>query len=129
MILIDTSAWIEFFRGREPFAAAVDEALGDGEAAICGPIEMELRRGLADERERRTVLPLLEACQLLAQPPQLWADAGDLGFLLRRRGITPKSIDLLIAAYALNHSAVLLTRDKDFAAMRKAGIPIQLATP
>jgi predicted nucleic acid-binding protein len=129
MILIDTSAWIEFFRGRDPFAAAVDEALDSGEAAICGPIEMELRRGLADERERNTVLPLLEACHVLGQPAQLWTDAGDLGFLLRRRGITPKSIDLLIAAYALSHSAALLTRDKDFMVMQRAGIPIQLAAP
>ena len=24
MILVDTSAWIEFFRGRDPFASAVD---------------------------------------------------------------------------------------------------------
>jgi predicted nucleic acid-binding protein len=127
MILIDTSAWIDFFRGRDPLAGAVDEALANDEAVLCGPVLAELRRGLLNERERRKVLPLLDACHLLPQPDQLWTEAGDLGYALRRRGVTPKTIDLLIAAYALSHSATLLTADGDFAAMRKAGVPLQLA--
>lgn len=126
MILVDTSAWIEFFRGRDPVASAVDEALAANEVALCGPIESEMRRGVANERERSKVLPLLESCHALAQPPELWADAGDLGFALRRRGITPKTLDLLIAVYALSHSAILLTVDKDFTLMQKAGIPLLL---
>lgn len=127
MILIDTSAWIDFFRGRDPLASAVDAALAHNEAAVCGPVETELRRGLATDRERRVVLPLLEGCHQLSQPPELWAEAGDLGFALRRRGITAKTMDLLIAVYALSHSASILSADKDFAAMRKAGVAIQLA--
>jgi len=127
MILIDTSAWIEFFRGRDPFAGAVDEALANNEAALCGPIETELRRGLRTEREREKVLPLLDACHLLSQPAALWAEAGDLGFALRRHGVTAKTIDLLIATYALSHAAALLTTDKDFTSMQRAGVPLQLA--
>jgi predicted nucleic acid-binding protein len=129
VILIDTSAWVDFFRGRVPIADAVDEALSHGEAALCGPIETELRRGLRSERERMKVLPLLDGCHRLAQPAQLWTEAGDLGFALRRRGVTSKTLDLLIATYALSHSATLLTADGDFAAMRKAGVPLQLAIP
>jgi predicted nucleic acid-binding protein len=127
MILIDTSAWIEFFRGRDPIASAVDQALANNEAALCGPVEVELRRGLLSERERRKVLPLLDACHGLEQPLRLWSEAGDLGFALRRHGFTAKTVDLLIATYALSHSATLLTRDADFANMRKAGVPLQLA--
>jgi len=126
MILVDTSAWIEFFRGREPLANAVDDALAANEAALCGPVETEIRRGLVGERERSKVLPLLESCHCLAQPFELWHEAGDLGFMLRRRGITPKTHDLLIAIYALSYSAMLLTMDKDFALMRKAGVPLIL---
>jgi len=127
MILVDTSAWIEFFRGRDPLASAVDDALAANEAAMCGPVEVELRRGLANERERKLVLPLLTGCHLLTQPQELWLEAGDLGFALRRRGVTPKTIDLLIAVYALSHSASVLTADKDFRAMQKAGVPLSLA--
>jgi predicted nucleic acid-binding protein len=127
MILLDTSAWIEFFRGREPMAGQVDDALASNAAAICGPVEFELRRGLANTRERKTVLPLLAGCHFLSQPEDLWIEAGDLGFALRRRGVTPKSMDLIIAAYAMTHSVALLTADKDFHAMHKAGIPLLLA--
>ncbi len=126
MILVDTTAWIEFFRGRDPVASVVDETLATDEAALCGPIETELRRGL-HERERARVLPLLDACHHLAQPAQLWTEAGDLGFALRKRGVSAKTLDLLIAAYALSHSATLLTTDKDFKSMQKAGVPLQLA--
>jgi predicted nucleic acid-binding protein len=127
MILVDTSAWIDFFRGRAPMADAVDEAIAANEAALCGPIETEIRRGLLNARDRKAVMPLLEACHFLASPSSLWADAGDLGFVLRRRGVTPKTLDLLIALHALEHGATLLTLDKDFTAMQKAGVPLRLA--
>jgi tRNA(fMet)-specific endonuclease VapC len=127
MMLVDTSAWIEFFRGRDPVASMVDEALATNDAAICGPVETELRRGLRDERERKRVLPLLSGCLTLYEPHDLWTAAGELGFRLRRRGVTPKTLDLLIAVYALNHGAALLTTDTDFLLMRKAGTPLLLA--
>ncbi len=72
MILIDTSAWIEFFRGRDPIASIVDDALATNDAALCGPVETELRRGLRDERERKKVLPLLDAGETLYEPEDLW---------------------------------------------------------
>jgi tRNA(fMet)-specific endonuclease VapC len=126
MILIDTSAWIDFFRGRDPGAGAVDDALATNDAALCGPIEAELRRGLSSEKERKAVLPLFDACHLLSQPANLWQEAGDLGFALRRRGVTAATVDLLIAVYALSHSATVLAVDRDFKAMQKAGVPLVL---
>jgi predicted nucleic acid-binding protein len=126
MILIDTSAWIQFFRGQEPLASSVDDALATNDAALCGPIETELRRGLLNERERKKVLPLLGGCHWLATPDNLWTEAGDLGYGLRRRGITPKTLDLLIATYALANDVALLTADSDFRHMQKTGIPLVL---
>jgi predicted nucleic acid-binding protein len=126
MILVDTSAWVEFFRGRGALAETVDSLLETDEVALCGPVVMELRRGLHPSA-RMKVVPLLDACHLLEQPPNLWEDAGELGFAARRRGATVKSLDLLIAAYALNHAVPLLTKDRDFSALRAAGIPLLLA--
>ena len=125
-MLVDTSAWIEFFRGRGALANAVDAALAADEVALCGPVLTELRRGLATAAERRKVLPLLAGCHLLVQPAELWGDAGDLGYALRARGVTTKTLDLLIAAYALSHALPILTRDKDFGHMQRAGIPLLL---
>ncbi len=126
MILIDTSAWIDFFRGKGTLVEAVDDALDVNEAALCGPVSMELRRGLRTSAERRRVLPLLAGCHALEDPPALWEEAGDLGFFLARKGVTAKSIDLLIATVALSHGVPVLTRDADFAAMRKAGAGLLL---
>jgi len=129
MILVDTSAWIEFFRGRGPMADRVDELLEADEVALCGPVVTELRRGIRAASERKRVLPLLGSCHLLPQPPSLWEEAGDLGFALARKGATVKSLDLLIAVYALSHQVPLLTTDRDFELIRKVGLPLALETP
>lgn len=126
MILVDTSAWVDFFRGRGRLAGIVDSLLEAGDVALCGPVVTELRRGLRPP-ERAKVLRLLDACHLLEQPENLWEDAGELGFEVGRRGATVKSLDLLIAAYALNYSLPLLTKDRDFTLLRQAGVPLILA--
>jgi predicted nucleic acid-binding protein len=127
MILVDTSAWVEFFRGRKPVADAVDALLEANRAALCGPVVTELRRGIRSAAERSKVLPLLDACHLLPEPPTLWEDAGDLGFALARKGSTVKSLDLLIAVYALSHTVPILTTDRDFRLIQKAGTGLTLA--
>ncbi|HEX2881809.1 MAG TPA: PIN domain-containing protein [Polyangiaceae bacterium] len=128
MILIDTSAWVEFFRGRGAIAQRVDNALEENTAALCGPVLTELHRGL-QPRERRQVLELMTACHELEQPPELWQQAGELGYALRRSGLTTKTFDLLIATYAICHQIPLLTADKDFKRMQDAGAELYLVQP
>ncbi len=127
MILIDTSAWIDFFRGNGPLADDVDRALEQGEAALCGPVQTELLRGLRSKGDRARVLLHLGGCHLLAQPPDLWSEAGTLGLALRPKGLTVKTLDLLIACYALAHRVPLLTADSDFRLIRATGVPLLLA--
>ncbi len=129
MTLVDTSAWIEFFRDRAPLAAAVDGLLAENQVAFCGPVVTELGRGLRSARQRARVMDLLEGCHLLAQPQDLWGEAGELGALLGRRGAAVKSMDLLIATYALAHAVPVLTLDADFAAIQRAGVGLVLARP
>lgn len=126
MILIDTSAWIAFFRDRGPCAERVDRALAEGDAAICGPVLTELRRGLKTKSERAQVLLHLAGCEELSQPTKLWEEAGDLGYALARKGVTVRTLDLLIACYALAHHVSLLTIDQDFSRIRSAGVPLLL---
>lgn len=128
MTLVDTSAWIDFFRGRAPWADAVDDLLATNDVVLCGPVITEIRRGLLPS-ERRRVLPLLAGCRELLQPEKLWDEAGDVGYWLARRGITVKTMDLLIAVWALAHSASLLAKDSDFSDMHRAGIPLDLIAP
>ncbi|HEY2388498.1 MAG TPA: PIN domain-containing protein [Candidatus Binatia bacterium] len=129
MILVDTSAWIDFFRGRAPFAAAVDRLLESNEVALCGPVVTELRRGLRTARDRARVLPLIAGCHALEQPDRLWDEAGDLGYALARRGTSVKTVDLLIATYAIAHGVPLLAIDGDFAMMKRGGLDLILVEP
>jgi predicted nucleic acid-binding protein len=123
MILVDTSAWVAFFRDRGRLAERVAVAVSDGDAVLCGPVLTELVRGLRSS-ERKRVLPLLEALDILSPPPDLWLAAGELGYVLARKGKTAKSLDLLIACYAIHHGATVLTDDADFSAMAESGVPI-----
>ncbi|HEX2676886.1 MAG TPA: PIN domain-containing protein [Polyangiales bacterium] len=127
MTLVDTSVWIEFFRGHEPVATQLEQLLDENEVAVCGPVAMELRRGIKSARERSRVMLLLGGCHELPQPAHLWDEAGDLGFVLARRGVSAKSLDLVIATYALSHDVTLFSTDSDFRAMKKAGVPLHLA--
>ncbi len=128
MILVDTSAWICFFRGTEPVASRVAQMLEDNQVALCGPVFTEILRGFRSEKEKTLVTPLLEGCRYLSQPDRLWEDAGNCGFILMRKGQTVHSMDLLIACYALAHSVPLFAVDRDFRFMKKAGIDINLIT-
>jgi len=101
MILIDTSAWVAFFRNQNPVADLVDRALDYNDAALCGPVYTELLRGLKNERERYRIIDYLDGCAFLVQPKDLWMAAGDCGYRLQRKGRTVKSMDLLIACYAI----------------------------
>lgn len=127
MILVDTSAWIQFFRGTEPPADRVEALLGTNDVAVCGPVMTEIRRGLRSAAERRRIIPLFDGCAMLPQPDGLWEEAGELGYVLARRGVTARTLDLLIATYALSHGIALLAADSDFDAMRRVGIPLLAA--
>jgi len=120
---------VDFFRGQGRFAEAVDRLLEADEVVLCGPVVTELRRGLRSGAERSRVLRCLEGCPVLEEPSRLWEEAGELGYFLGRRGTTIKSLDLLIATYALAHSIAVLTGDSDFETMKRAGLKLLIAEP
>ena len=66
-------------------------------------------------------MPLLLSCHQLPQPADLWHEAGAFGFALARRGLTVKTLDLLIATYALASGVPVLTLDRDFVSMARSG--------
>jgi predicted nucleic acid-binding protein len=48
------------------------------------------------------------------------------GFALARRGASVKTVDLLIAAHAIAHGVAVLTGDRDFERIRRAGVGLLL---
>ena len=115
MTLIDTSAWVEFFRtnGRIDVADCVATLLDRDAAAICGMIELELLQGLRPNAARR-VGPLLQALHYVPLEREDYVQAGNCLRALRQRGITVPASDGLIATAAIRRGLALLTTDVHF---------------
>ncbi len=115
MILIDSSAWIEFLRDTgSPTCVRVDALLGS-DIAVCEPIRMEILAGARDDRHLSDLRRLLARATMLATEPVDFEDAASLYRSCRRQGETPrKLIDCLIAAVSVRSQAPVLHADADF---------------
>lgn len=115
MILIDTSAWIEFLRDTgSPVCNRVDELLTK-DIATCDAVRMELLAGARDEFHLRQLRRLLARAVTLATRPGAYDDAAALYRRCRQQGATVRRlIDCLIASIAIRASAPVLHQDSDF---------------
>ena len=115
MILVDTSAWVEFLRDTgSPTCARVGEVLG-GEIAICEAIRMEVLAGGRDGRNLDNLRRLLARAVMISIEPRDFDVAAALYRDCRRRGETVrKLIDCLIAAVAIRADVPVLHSDSDF---------------
>ena len=118
MILIDTSAWIEFLRGTgSGVCDRVDAALGE-DTATCDPIMMEVFAGARDEPHLADLRRLLARSTLLPTLPRHYEAAAGIFRAGRVQGLTIRRLnDCLIAAVAIGYGASLLHADRDFAAI------------
>lgn len=115
MILIDTSAWVEFLRDTGgAVCTRVDEVL-DGDVGTCDPIRMEVLAGARDEAHLNDLRRLLARASVLATEPADYEEAAALYRACRRGGETArKLIDCLIGAIAIRSGATVLHADADF---------------
>ena len=113
-IMLDTSVWIDAFRGKTPHIVAVTQALlKDDRILICGPVLFEIKRGLRPAN-RRKIAPLFDALIRLPVDETVWDNAGDLDASLRKKGITIPPMDVIIAQVCLHHKVSLFTLDEHF---------------
>jgi predicted nucleic acid-binding protein len=115
VILVDTSAWVEFLRGSDsPVCEAVDRLL-DSDLASCGAISMELLAGARDERQLVQLRGLLARTTMLPTSPGDYELAAVMYRACRVRGQTVrKLIDCLIGAVAVRADVEVLHVDADF---------------
>jgi hypothetical protein len=115
VILVDTSAWVEFLRDTgSPICLRVDELLA-GEVATCDAVRMELLAGARDDQHLHLLRRLLARAALLPTVPMDYDAAAGFYRACRRRGETVrKLIDCLIAAVAIRAGATVLHADTDF---------------
>ena len=115
MIVIDTSAWIEFLRNtNSAICNTVDDLLGD-DIAITDAISMEVLAGARDEHHLTQLRGLLARATVLATTPADYDHAAALSRTCRRNGETVrKLIDCLIAAVTIQSDAQIVHADTDF---------------
>jgi len=115
VILVDTSAWIEFLRGTgSPACERVDHQLG-GDIATCHPVRMEVLAGARHETHLAELRGLLARASVIPTEATDFEEAAALFRACRRQGETVRKLfDCLIAAQAIRAGATLLHTDVDF---------------
>lgn len=115
-VLIDTSAWI--FALRKAFLPEikdrVDLLLKEDRVLTTGIVKLELLSGTRTENEYHRLKNRLSSLGNIETDTSLWNTACNLGFRLRRGGITIPHTDILISACALSAGCTLLHADRHF---------------
>jgi predicted nucleic acid-binding protein len=119
MILVDTSAWIEYFRATgSPAAVQVRHLLSDhaNQVAMCEPVAMEILSGATDGSAHVNLEQLVNGLPSLSVDIAIdFRVAAGIYRTARRAGRTVRSLnDCLIAAVAIRHGARIVHRDADF---------------
>lgn len=117
MILVDTSAWVEYDRAT---GSRVDQRLtalikSNGPLAVTEPVMMEVIAGARSAARETDLRRLLLRFHLLGFDPVVDFDASaSIYRRCRQVGVTPRGlIDCMIASVASRHGASLLARDSD----------------
>ena len=115
MILVDTSAWIEFLRDTGSTVCNRVEVLIESEIAVCDAIRMEVLAGARNERHLTGLRGLLARATVLPTDPADYDEAAALYRACRREGETVrKLIDCLIGSIAIRAGVGVLHNDSDF---------------
>lgn len=117
MILVDSSVWIDYFRGTAtPQAEKLDSLLGNEPIATGDLILTEVLQGFVSDRDFNQARRLMTSLVIVDLAGQAIAIQAAKNFrLLRALGITVrKTIDTVIATRCIESEIALLYSDRDF---------------
>lgn len=117
VILVDSSVWIDFFRGKSnPQVERLDALLGNEPLAIGDLILTEVLQGFTSDRDFNEARKMLDAFTLVKLGGKDIAIEAARNFrLLRAQGITVrKTVDTIIATRCIVSGYSLLHSNRDF---------------
>ena len=117
MILVDSSVWIDYFRGKaNPQTELLDSLLGREPLAAGDLILAEVLQGFVSDREFNQARKLLTSLVIVELGGQQIAIQAAMNFrALRGLGVTVrKTIDAVIATRCIANGMPLLYCDRDF---------------
>lgn len=130
MILVDTSAWVEYDRATgSNIDLRLTELIGGGsDIAATEPILMEVLAGARTPDAATQLRRLLTSFAWIPSDAQIDFEAAAKVYReCRVKGITPRGlIDCMISSIAIRTNSELLTADADFSAIATV-IPLRLA--
>jgi predicted nucleic acid-binding protein len=122
MIIIDTSAWIEYLGGGIPsIVEKVDRCLEEEIVGVGDLIYCEIMQGIRSSRARKEVADLLRALPRFEMVGFSMAEKSASNYrLLRSKGVTVrKTIDVLIGTFCSENGFPIIHHDSDFDLMAK----------
>jgi len=117
VILVDSSVWVDYFRGTTtPQAEKLDLLLGNEPIATCDLILTEVLQGFVSDRDFNQAKKLMTSLVIVDLAGQTMAIQAAKNFrALRALGITVrKTIDTVIATRCIESGLPLLYSDRDF---------------
>jgi hypothetical protein len=117
VILVDSSVWIDYFRGiASPQAAKLDSLLGTEPIAVGDLILAEVLQGFTSDRDFNQARKLLTSLVVVDLAGQNIAIKTAENFrALRLLGVSVrKTIDTVIATHCIENRLALLYSDRDF---------------
>jgi predicted nucleic acid-binding protein len=108
----DTNSWIAYLAGSPgPDVERIEEGLAGRFLAMAPVVLAEL---LSDPSLPPNAAKFFQQIPLLPLTAGYWSRAGFLRARMIRQGFKPKLADTLVVQTCLDHSALLLSRDRDF---------------
>ena len=112
--LVDTGAWIGFFRGIPAIRNLLAKLIVKDEIFTAGPILYELLQGIRSPEEKKQVKEALLSTNYLEMTSNDWEEAASLTSTLRGKGITLPMTDILIAHLGKTRNLEILSFDPHF---------------
>ena len=111
MILVDTSVWIEFFRGNPAYFQELSRLIEERKIMALGCVFGELLQGARSEREVK-IIEQFWAQLLQINEVDVWIQAGKLSFEGKWHSKGVGLIDLAIVVAARKNQCRIWTLDK-----------------
>ncbi len=122
MIAADTSAWIDYYRGKETDGAKLFElALSQGNLVVPSPVLFELLSGRGMTKQAAVLILQLPRLETL---PGFWERAGEMRQAVLKKGLRARPMDCLIAQNCIDHETALIAEDQDYRHFVKLGLKL-----
>lgn len=117
IVLVDTSAWIEFLRKDQTgsvIAIEVERLLSEDLVVTTDPVPVELAAGVRSRKSLAQLREMFSSFHEARVTRQVWSAATENIFLVSSKGFTIPLADHLIAAVSMSYGIPLLHLDKHF---------------